>query len=98
MGEFHSARAHFERALAFYNPQQHRSLAFLSAWHDPGVACLSRMAWLLWHLGYPDQARQKTHEALTLAQELAHPPTLAITLIFTAHTHQFQREGQRVQE
>jgi len=97
-GEFTAAHTHFERALALYDPPQHRSLAFLSGWHDPGVACLSRVAWVLWHLGYPDQARQKTHEALTLAQELSHPSTLVITLIFTALTHQFSREDQRVQE
>ncbi len=97
LGEFPGARAHFERAWVLYNPQQHSSLAFRSSWHDPGVACLSRMAWVLWHLGSPDQARQKTHEALDLAQELSHPSTLAITLIFTALTYQFQREGQRVQ-
>ncbi len=29
--------------------------------------------WTLWLLGYPDQALQRSHEALTLAQELAHP-------------------------
>ena len=32
---------------------------------------LCRLA--LWLLGYPDQALQRSHEALTLAQELAHP-------------------------
>ena len=31
----------------------------------------------LWWLGYPDQALQRSHEALTLAQELAHPFSLA---------------------
>ena len=34
-------------------------------------------AWALWLLGYPDQALQRSHEALTLAQELSHPFSLA---------------------
>jgi predicted ATPase len=35
---------------------------------------------------------------LTLAQELAHPPTLAFVLGFTATTHRFRQEIQVVQE
>ena len=31
-------------------------------------------------LGYPDQALKRSHEALTLAQELSHPFSLAIAL------------------
>jgi len=44
---------------------------------DPGVACLSYMALALWPLGYPDLALKRSQEALTLAQELAHPFSLA---------------------
>jgi hypothetical protein len=32
----------------------------------------------LWVLGYPDQALAKSHEGLTLAQELSHPFSLAM--------------------
>jgi adenylate cyclase len=42
-------------------------------------------------LGYPDQARQRSREALTLAQELAHPFSLAYTLYFAAFLHQLRR-------
>jgi predicted ATPase len=38
-------------------------------------------------LGYPDQALQRGHEALTLAQELAHPFSLAYALVFAAWLH-----------
>ena len=31
----------------------------------------------IWVLGYPDQAQRYTHQGLSLAQELAHPFTLA---------------------
>jgi predicted ATPase len=46
----------------------------------------------LWWLGYPDQALQMSHEALTLAQELAHPLSLASALVFAAWLHHLRRE------
>ena len=49
-------------------------------------------------LGYPDQALQSTNEALTLAQELTHPFSLAFALVHAAMLHQFRREAQAVQE
>src|SRR5262249_40865848 len=67
-GEVASARAHLEKGIALYDPQQHRSHAFLYG-QDPGVACLSDTALTLWVLGYPDQALQRSHEALALVQE-----------------------------
>ena len=48
----------------------------------------------LWYLGYPDQALQRSHEALTLAQELAHPFSLGFALFFAAWLHHLRREGQ----
>ena len=49
-------------------------------------------------LGYPDQALRNIHEALTLAQELDHPFSLAYALIMAAVVHQFRREAQALQE
>src|SRR5262249_3074124 len=71
-GEFASARAHLEQGRALYDPQQHHAYALLCGGHDTGVCCLSLGACVLWLLGYPDQALQSMHEALTLGQELAH--------------------------
>lgn len=34
----------------------------------------------LWHLGYPDQAQERSHAALCLAQKLAHPFSEAFAL------------------
>jgi class 3 adenylate cyclase/predicted ATPase len=97
LGELASARAHLEQGIALYNLQQHRSLAFLYGF-DPGVMCLNFAAFTLWHLGYPDQALKRSHEALIMAQELSHPPSLALTLCCAAELHQFRRESQLAQE
>jgi predicted ATPase len=98
LGEFAAAREHAEQGIALYDPQQHRSLALLYGGYDPVVGCLCKAALNLWHLGYPDQALQRSHEALTLAQELAHPHSLAIALHWAMWVHQFRGEGQTTQE
>jgi predicted ATPase len=97
LGDLTRARAHIERGMALYDPQQHRSLAVLYG-HDPGVCCRGVAALTLWLLGYPEQALQQSHEALTLVHELAHPHSLAVALDQSAWLHQFRREWQAVQE
>ena len=93
LGEWASSRDHSEQGVALYDPQQHRSLAFLYG-QDFGVTCLDVAAWALWHLGYPDQALKRSNEAFTLAQKLSHPYSLAQALDVAAMVHQFRREGQ----
>ena len=83
--------------MGLYDRQQHRSHAFLYG-HDPAVVCLSMVAMALWHLGYPDQALQRVHEALTLARELDHPFSLAWALAYVALLHQYRREGPLAQQ
>jgi predicted ATPase len=95
LGEIASARAHLEEGMALYDPQKHRSHAFVYG-QDPAVACLSSVAWAIWMLGYPDQALRSVHEALTLAQELTHPFSQAYALVHAAIVHQFRREAQAV--
>jgi tetratricopeptide (TPR) repeat protein len=47
---------------------------------DPKVVCLSRLAWTLWHLGFPDQAARMRDESLALADSLADPYSRAYAL------------------
>ena len=96
LGEFSATQAHLQQGLALYDPPQHRALAFRLG-YDLRVFFLAYMTRPLWLLGYPDQALQRSHEALTLAQELAHPFSLAYALNFAAWVHQFRREGEATQ-
>ena len=69
---------HFEQAIALYDPQQHpRSTVALRA-RTLGWFAYPVQPMILWSLGYPDQALKRSHEALTLAQELSHPFSLAM--------------------
>jgi predicted ATPase len=97
LGELPPARTHLEQSIALYNPQQHRTLAFLYGL-DPGVMCLNFAALTLWHLGYPEQALTRSQEAISLAQELLHPLSLAAALCIAANVHQFRGERQWVRE
>jgi TOMM system kinase/cyclase fusion protein len=97
LGEFAAAQHHLEQGIALYDPQQHQTHAFRYG-QDPGVACRAYGAVTLWWLGYPEQALRRSHEAVTLARELAHPVSLGFALFLTSWVPQFRREGQRTQE
>jgi predicted ATPase len=49
-------------------------------------------------LGYADQALKRSADIRALAQELAHPFTLAYALDFAARIHQLRGEGKLTQE
>ena len=95
--EFTAALSHFEDAIALYAPQRHRSHAILYG-QDVGVTCLGYLSWILWYLGYPDQALKRSYESLALARQLDHPFTLVFALGHAAQLHQFRREAQATQE
>jgi class 3 adenylate cyclase/predicted ATPase len=97
-GEFSRARTHLERAGALYDPQLHRSHAFLHGGADPGVSCLCEAARVLWFLGYPDQALRRSQAALDLARKLADPFSFGFALVFAAGLHQLRREGRAAQQ
>jgi tetratricopeptide (TPR) repeat protein len=96
-GEFTLAREHLERGLALYDPQQQSTVAFVHGGVSK-VGSLSIVAWVLWCLGYPDQALQRSREAPSLGQELSQPHILAFALNGATMVHQFRREGRAAQE
>jgi predicted ATPase len=97
LGEVSLARAHLEQGVALYDLQQHHYLAFHYGL-DLGVWCLAYIAWPLWLLGYPEQALQRSQEALTLARNLAHPFSLAHAFYYAAYLHYFRREEHAAQK
>jgi class 3 adenylate cyclase/predicted ATPase len=98
LGELHPARGHLEQGIALYDPHKGRSTRVFHGVQHPAVGCLSVLATVLWLLGYPDQALQRSQEALTLAQELSHPFSLGYALQWAAWFHLHRREGPTAQE
>jgi TOMM system kinase/cyclase fusion protein len=97
MGAVAAAHTHFAQGIALYDSQQHRAAAFMYG-EDLGVYCRVLDAWSLWSLGYPDQARARSQEALTSSQRSAHPLSLSLTLSHVAQFHQFCRDVCAAQE
>ncbi len=97
LGEFAPALEHFERGIALYDAERHRPYALLCG-QDEGVGCRGYSAWALWDLGYPDQALARSREALTLAQTLSHPYSLAYALVLAAWLRHFRREAPETKE
>jgi predicted ATPase/class 3 adenylate cyclase len=96
-GEFASARAHLEQAIALYDPQEHRSLA-LTYGEQAGVPTRGFAAHTLWYLGYPDQAFEAMHKALAIATELNHSWTVVMINVFAAWLRAYRREFHLVRQ
>jgi class 3 adenylate cyclase/predicted ATPase len=97
LGAGAAAHTHFTQGMALYAPQQHRASVFLYG-DDEGVICHISAAWTLWYLGYPDQALAQSDEAVSLAQQVAHPFSLVYTLGLSAIFHSFHRGVHALQE
>jgi predicted ATPase len=97
LGDLTSARPIFEQGIVVYDPRRH-SPQVLGTWQDSGVTCLSFVSMVLWLQGYPDQAKERSHNALTLSEELSHLFTKAFTSCHAASLHQFLQERQQAQE
>jgi predicted ATPase len=97
MGELVSARANFEQIAALYKVEQHRPLTFQYG-QDPGMAGLSGRALVLWLLGYPEQARRSSDQAIMLGREASHANSLAGCLHFSSVFYAFCQEKVVAQE
>jgi predicted ATPase len=97
LGAGAAAHTHFTQGMALYDPQQHRAAVFRYG-DDEGVLCHSSAAWTLWYLGYPDQALTRSQEAVTLAQQVAHPFSVVYALGLAALFHSFYQRVQAVHE
>jgi predicted ATPase len=87
-GDLSKGRAHYDQALALYDPAEHRPLA-LRFGQDVAVATLSFRAMALWTLGYPQAALNDVENALKYAREIGQAATLmyALSVISVTYIH-----------
>ena len=78
-GDIAEGRAHFDRAIALYDPAEHRPLAARFG-YDLGFnpVLIGRIA--LWLLGYPEAALRDADDALEDAREIGQAATLMFAL------------------
>jgi class 3 adenylate cyclase/predicted ATPase len=93
-GEPVLSHTHSQAGRRLYEPDRHRSHALVYGAHDPGVCARFIAAWTGWMLGYPDQAQASIDDALHLAEQLGHPLSLLLVLVFATVTDQFRREPE----
>jgi class 3 adenylate cyclase/predicted ATPase len=87
-GDIAKGRAHFDRAIALYDPAEHRSLAARFG-QDAGVSILSQRSPALGLLGYPEAALADADHALKDARDIGQAATLMFALFFTTVTRFF---------
>ena len=90
IGDYVTGWQHLEQAHTLYDPQQGPTHVTLGV--DFGVFALSYMSHALWGLGYPEQAVQRSGEALALAQDVYHPFSIALAQSYAAMLHQLRQE------
>jgi predicted ATPase len=95
LGDLASARDQFDQGISLYDSQKRRAPRALQ---DPGVACLSYKAVILWLLGYPKQSVETTSKAVALARDLSHPFSLLYALGVGALVYHLSRKTREVLE
>ncbi len=86
-GEIAEGRAHLDRAIALYDPGEHRHFGtrFFGQHAGAAILCWRSLALLL--LGHPDAALMDTKEALKIGRDSAHSATLTYALNFSVFQH-----------
>jgi predicted ATPase/class 3 adenylate cyclase len=95
LNDLHAGLAHLDKAIGYFRSAPARSRRFRLG-NNPGVACFTTSAFILWMLGYPDRALQRASDAVALATELEHPFTLAYALFHAGFLHLWRREPELV--
>ena len=85
-GDFVRGRAHFDQAIALYDPVEHRSLTTRFS-QDLGAVILTQRSTALWILGYPNSARTDFERGIRHAREIGHAATLMYALATASYTN-----------
>jgi predicted ATPase len=85
-GDIAEGRAHFDQAIALYDPAEHRPLATRFS-VDSGVSVLSYRSWAIWFLGYPEAALADSDQAIRDAREIGQAATLMYALLHASFTY-----------
>jgi class 3 adenylate cyclase/predicted ATPase len=95
LGEVGTARTQFEQGITL---DKHLALNAPTVLQrvgiDPSVGIRTHAGRTLWTLGYPEQAVQRDREALTLAEQRAHPYSQVFALFWSATLYAYLREDQ----
>ncbi len=95
-GDFIAARAYLEQSLEIFAAPS-ASTSIVAGGLSPRIASRIWLVRALWVLGYADQARQRSQEALALARDIRHAPSFAYVVYFAAMLSQQCRDAAATQ-
>ncbi|MCZ6530608.1 MAG: AAA family ATPase [Chloroflexi bacterium] len=91
MGEIRQARRHLQKAVELYDPRYHSGHTYHYG-QNPLVACMSSLALAFWALGHPEPSLEGKRQALSYAEAIDHPHSLAYALVLSSVLHYSRRE------
>jgi class 3 adenylate cyclase/predicted ATPase len=90
LGDVSSSRQHLERALSLYRPEAHQPMISVIG-YDLRATATSYLSDVLFILGYPDQAQERSREALSWARKLRNHPHVLVHALSNAATYNVGR-------
>jgi predicted negative regulator of RcsB-dependent stress response len=91
LGDFDAARKSFEQGVALSRPEVDQP-HFYTHGQNPGTFCASFLAYTLWFLGYPDQAKAMVEKNLAVTRarssDSAHVHSFVSALTYAVRIHQ----------
>ena len=91
MGDIRRARRHLEKGVELYDPRYHSSHAYYYG-QNPLVACMSSLALTFWALGNTEASLDAKTRAISYAEAIDHPHSLAYALVLSSVLHYSRRE------
>lgn len=82
---------HLEQGIQLFDPDRYLTRRFWLG-NNPGVACHTISALVLFWLGYPDRSLERANAAITLARRLNHPYSMAYAMFHMGFLHIWRRE------
>jgi class 3 adenylate cyclase/predicted ATPase len=89
LGRLSEARTHFAKVIEIHDGDIAR---YLPMGYAPVVPSRCHMAWTLWTLGYPDQARDRIDQAMDLARKLGRPFSMGFALQNSVAIYNLRRD------
>ena len=91
-GELELALPYLQKVISIESTPELREEVYAYDVVDPWIASRSYLSWAQWMLGYPDQAKALSDEALRTAESLGHPFSVTLAFSFAQWLHQFRRD------
>ncbi|MDP1772381.1 MAG: BTAD domain-containing putative transcriptional regulator [Methylobacter sp.] len=92
-GQLEKARLHQERSMALYQSSHHETMVSEFG-ENICVSCGSQLAWVLWLLGFSNQALAISEQTLALAYQVNHPYSLCYAKAHSLALGRWMRQAE----